>query len=243
MPEGPSIVILKEELQSFVGKKVLSVSGNTKVDLTPLLNAKIIDIKSWGKQLLICFNKFYLRIHLLMFGSYKINESKEMAVRLKIKVKGHEVNFYNCSVRLIEGDVNEDYDWEVDVMSDQWNAKKAFEYLKKKPEMKVCDALLDQQLFAGSGNIIKNEVLFRIRVHPDSKIGALPLKKLKELVKEVPNYSKDFYKWKKEYVFRAHWQIYKKKECPRCKIRSQHYYTGKTNRLTYCCANCQLLYS
>lgn len=40
--------------------------------------------------------------------------------------------------------------------------------------MVACDALLNQDLFAGSGNIIKNEVLFRIGVHPWSTLGALP---------------------------------------------------------------------
>jgi hypothetical protein len=37
-------------------------------------------------------------------------------------------------------------------------------------------------IFAGVGNIIKNEVLFRIRVHPLSTVGALPPAKLRELV-------------------------------------------------------------
>ncbi|HRO68823.1 MAG TPA: hypothetical protein PK951_00545 [Chitinophagaceae bacterium] len=41
----------------------------------------------------------------------------------------------------------------------------------------VCDALLDQEIFSGVGNIIKNEVLYRIRVHPESLIGDIPLKK------------------------------------------------------------------
>ncbi len=31
MPEGPSLVILKEEVQSYKGKKVITVSGNTKI--------------------------------------------------------------------------------------------------------------------------------------------------------------------------------------------------------------------
>jgi hypothetical protein len=34
MPEGPSIVILKEAVQSFKGKKVKEVSGNSKIDKT-----------------------------------------------------------------------------------------------------------------------------------------------------------------------------------------------------------------
>ena len=64
MPEGPSIVILKEEVAAFAKKKVTGVSGNTKVEKERLLNKKLTDFKSWGKHFLICFPKFYLRIHL-----------------------------------------------------------------------------------------------------------------------------------------------------------------------------------
>lgn len=53
----------------------------------------------------------------------------------------------------------------------------------------VCDALLDQQIFSGVGNIIKNKVLFRIRVHPESVVTKLPPSKLNELVKEAKVYS------------------------------------------------------
>ena len=37
MPEGPSMVILKEEVKSFKGKKVIKVSGNTKVEVKDLV--------------------------------------------------------------------------------------------------------------------------------------------------------------------------------------------------------------
>ena len=61
-------------------------------------------------------------------------------------------------------------------MNDDWDPKKAKKKLKAAPDMLACDALLDQNIFAGSGNIIKNEVLFRIFVHPASKVGNLPQK-------------------------------------------------------------------
>ena len=32
MPEGPSIVILKELTQGFVGKQIKTVGGNSKID-------------------------------------------------------------------------------------------------------------------------------------------------------------------------------------------------------------------
>ena len=242
MPEGPSIVILKELLLPFKGKTVLSASGNAKIDLSLLERKKISDFKSYGKHFLICFKGFYIRIHLLMFGTYRINERKEIAPRLSLQFRGNEVNFYTCSVQLFQNDVNEDYDWEHDVMSDTWNPKKAEEAVKKLPKEEVTDILMNQELFAGVGNIIKNEVLFRIRVHPKTLAGNLPPKKLKELVKEASHYSFEFYKWKKEYTLKKHWLIYFKWTCPRCKIRIQREYLGKGKRITYFCNNCQILY-
>ncbi len=57
--------------------------------------------------------------------------------------------------------------------------------LRAMPDTLVCDALLDQNVFAGVGNIIKNEVLFRIGVHPLSTIGGLPVAKLQAMVREA----------------------------------------------------------
>ncbi len=75
--------------------------------------------------------------------------------------------------------------------------------------------LLDQHIFSGSGNIVKNEVLFRIKVHPLSKVGKLPAAKLKSLVRETVKYAFQFLEWKKAYTLKAHWQAHTKRICPR----------------------------
>jgi endonuclease-8 len=178
-----------------------------------------------------------------MFGSYRINERKEAKPRLQIRFEnGDEINFYTTAVTVIEEPLNTIYDWSADVMSDLWEPKKARRKLKKNPNVSVSDGLLDQQIFSGVGNIIKNEVLFRIRVHPDSTIVALPPRKLTELITEARQYSFDFYNWKKIYQLRKHWLIYTKRKCPRCEIPALKEYTGKTKRRTFFCANCQKLY-
>ncbi|HET7118632.1 MAG TPA: hypothetical protein VFI29_19205 [Hanamia sp.] len=46
MPEGPTIIILKEEVQSFIGKKIIKVEGNSKLDIQRLSGKKILDFKS-----------------------------------------------------------------------------------------------------------------------------------------------------------------------------------------------------
>jgi endonuclease-8 len=49
MPEGPSIIILKEEVHQFAGRKILSADGDTKkIDLSRIQNKKIRGFRSWG---------------------------------------------------------------------------------------------------------------------------------------------------------------------------------------------------
>jgi len=242
MPEGPSILLIREALQSFTGKKILAVKGNSKIDQSRLLNQEIRAIKSWGKHLLICFDKFTLRIHFLMFGTYLINEQKSTPLRLSLIFKKGEVNFYTCSIRIMEEPPEKIYDFSADTLNVSWSPRKAGLKLSKIKDRMVCDALLDQEIFAGVGNIIKNEVLFRIRVHPESIVGKLPPRKKSELIKEARNYSLDFLKWKRAFVLKKHYLIYTKKICPRDKCLVTREWVGKTNRRTFFCEKCQVLY-
>jgi endonuclease-8 len=74
MPEGPSIVILKEEASAFTGKKILAVAGNTKVDMSGVAGKKVLAFRSWGKQFLIQLDDRTIRIHFMLWGSYSLNE-------------------------------------------------------------------------------------------------------------------------------------------------------------------------
>ena len=243
MPEGPSIVILKELTESFIGQKVIVASGSTKkIEIEKLKGKTIRGIKSWGKHFLIVFDNFSLRIHFLLFGSYLINERKDAVPRLTLKFKKDELNFYACSIKEIAGNLDDVYDWTADVMNAKWDPINAKKKLKAHPQMLVCDALLDQTIFAGVGNIIKNEVLYRIKVHPESIVCALPEKKLNELIQEAVTYSFEFLKWKKEFTLRAHWLAHNKSICLRCNLPLTRKYLGKTNRRTFFCSNCQVLY-
>jgi endonuclease VIII len=242
MPEGPSIVILKEAVSSFKGKKVITVSGNSKLDIQRIAGKKITRFMSWGKHFLVCFDSFSLRIHFMLFGTYRINEKKQAKPRISLRFNKGEINFYSCSLKFIEEKLDEVYDWTADVLNDKWDAVRARKKLKKHPDVLACDALLNQDIFAGVGNIIKNEVLFRIKVHPESKIGNLPPRKLTALINEARNYSFDFLKWKKAFTLKKHWLAHTKKSCHRCDIPLIKKYLGRTNRRSFFCENCQVLY-
>ena len=129
-------------------------------------------------------------------------------------------------------------------MADAWDAAAARRKLRSQPQTLACDALLDQGVFAGAGNIIKNEVLHRIRVHPESTIGALPARKLGELVRQAREYSFDFYAWKKAYVLRKHYQVHTRTHCPRDGTRlSYRAKLGRAQRRAFFCEQCQRLYT
>lgn len=242
MPEGPSILILKEEAQQFAGKKVIEVSGNSSIDLERLRDKTILSFKTWGKHFLICFEDFTIKIHLMMFGTYKINEHKETAPRLHLGFSSGEINFYTCSVKVLEGSINQYYDWSEDVLNENWNPKKAKMSLDKIPNEKICDAILEQNIFSGVGNIIKNEVLYRCFIHPESLVGKIPHEKIDELIAECSIYSFEFLYWKKKFELKKHWLAYSQKECKRCNLPFIKKPTGKKNRRSFFCTNCQQLH-
>jgi endonuclease-8 len=244
VPEGPSLYILKEQAARFVGQEIVRAEGNTwAIETGRLVGQPIVALHTWGKHFLIELPDLVLRIHFLLFGTYRIDERRDKAPRLSLGMAdGGELNFYACSIKELDRATYEAYDFSADVMSDEWDPKKARKKLRARPELFACDALLDQHIFSGVGNIIKNEVLFRIRVHPLSVVGALPAAKLRSLVDEARQYSFDFLAWKREYVLKQHWLAHAKKTCPRCNIPLHKAVLGHTRRRSFWCERCQKRY-
>jgi endonuclease-8 len=178
----------------------------------------------------------------MLFGSYRINEPKETPPRLSLIFKDGEINFYACSVKILEGDINTHYNWDEDVMNDAWDPVKAKAALLEKPDKLVCDALLEQDIFSGVGNIIKNEVLYRIHVHPEAKVGNLPSDKMDEMIDEARIYSFQFLDWKKKFILKKQWLAHTKKICKRCDLPLIKKITGVKKRRSFFCTNCQHIY-
>jgi endonuclease-8 len=245
MPEGPSLYMLKEKTTRFVGQEIIRADGNLKtLDPARLVGQRITGLHTWGKHFLIDTPDVILRVHFLLFGTYRIDEDRDKPPRLSIGTEdGRQLNFYACAIREIDRATFEAYDFTADVMSDTWDAKAARKKLRAAPDMLACDALLDQDIFSGVGNIIKNEVLFRIRVHPLSTMGALPAPKLRALTDEARQYSFDFLGWKKEFTLKEHWLAHAKKICPRCDIPYTKGKLGISDRRSFYCEHCQKRYN
>lgn len=251
--EGPTVYTIKQELQPFVGKKINNVSGYSKaIDNQIFLNQRIKDIFSWGKHLVFQFDDFALRVHFMLLGTYESEvEGKKFSgdypktpyLTLKFDFDNGHMDMYSSALKLHPDtkDLKSTYDFTVDVMSEQYDEEAAFKLMQKKPEAEISDILLDQKIFSGVGNKIRNEVLFMNKILPTRKIKDIDLKTLRQLVKDNHALSWQFYEWRKvgELNNGQHWKIYRKKVCSVCGGKITHAYTGKTKRSSYFCTTCQ----
>jgi len=247
--EGPSLYLAARQLNPFRGQTVLSVSGNTKIEKERILRKKVKNIFSWGKHLIVQFDEFALRTHFLLFGAFEatVNNSpltgdyqRAYTPRLQLDFENGSIKLFNCSVKFLETrNAKVSYDFTIDIMSPKWDADQAFDSISSKPGVEIADILLDQELFAGVGNIIKNEVLWRVCIHPATKVKDIPPSELKKLIAETRKFSLLFYKWRKVFLLRKNLDIYQKSICPRCGANVRREKTGKRNRISHFCPACQ----
>lgn len=175
-----------------------------------------------------------------MFGSYRINERKpDREPRLSLKFTKGEINFYSCSIKVLDDLPENIYDWRTDVLSEEWNESYVYKLLSKHKNEQVCDVLMNQEIFGGVGNIIKNEVLFNLKLHPETKLNALKPKQVKLLITETRHYCEKFYSWKKAYQLKKQWKVFRKRKCKECGVPVEIRKTGKLQRISYICNNRQ----
>lgn len=248
--EGPSLYLAAEQLAPFIGSSILEVQGNTKIGKERLLGKVVLDIFSWGKHLVIQFDDFAIRVHFLLFGSFEatINDikvtgdypKKKINPRLLLSFNQGEIILYSCSIKYLENARARDlYDFSTDIMSSAWDPKKAFLALQQHPKEQIGDVLLDQTIFSGVGNIIKNEVLFMVKQKPTTLVKKMTDTVLRKIVKNTQQFSYQFYEWRKQFVLKKHYKIYRKSVCPRCDHKVTKGKTGKKERMSFFCPICQ----
>lgn len=249
--EGPSLLLAEEQLAVLKGQVVRVVSGNTKIGKERFLNKEVKDIFSWGKHLVFQFDIFAFRVHFLLFGTYEAtingvsvtgDYKRTKEPRLALEFDSGDVKMFNCSIKIFEEpDLKGSYDFSINIMSLQWGHKKALNNILKFPNEEIADILLDQEIFAGVGNIIKNEVLSIAKVHPQSKINSLSQNKIKKVIKVTQEFSHQFYEWRKEFKLRANLKTHRKSVCQYCGAKLIRQKTGKRDRWAYFCPICQPL--
>jgi len=178
--EGPSLYLAAEQLQPFAGRYIRHVAGNSKIGIERMAGQKVTAIFAWGKHLVFQMETFALRVHFMLWGTFAATVKGRSVTgdyrrsgppRLVLNFPNGDITIWAASVRFVEdADAKAAYDFAASIMADEWNARAALAKVRTFSRAEIADVLLDQAIFAGVGNIIKNEVLFRTRVSPFARV-------------------------------------------------------------------------
>lgn len=243
MPEGPTIKHFSRKLKRFVGKTVVEASGYGEMDKSKIVNLTLLEVETYGKNLIFVFKDFFVTAHFGLFGSMVVNDRKKVNASFALHFSDSEVNFYVTKTKLYDGKPTDHFNFKTDILKPEFDADFIINELKEKhAEQMIGDVLMDQSLFAGVGNIIRIEVLYHSKIHPNSIVKAIPEKKMSFLLKMVVDYSEEFLNLMKTGNVKEEALIYGKKMCPKHKIELVVEEMGKIKRKTYVCEKCQKLY-
>lgn len=247
--EGPSLFLAAEQLQPFARRRIQRVEGNSKIGIERLAGLEVKEIFAWGKHLVFQFDMFALRVHFMLWGTFAATVRGRSVTgdyrrtgppRLVLEFPNGEITIWAASVRFVEdADARAAYDFAADVMSDDWNARAALAKVRTFPRAEIADVLLDQAIFAGVGNIIKNEILFRTRVSPFAKVADISDRKLRALVADARTFSFRFLELRRVFSLRKNLEVYRRSVCPRCGGKIERRVHGQRARRSFFCRKCQ----
>ena len=247
--EGPSIHLAAEQLGPFVGRRVRAVEGNSRIGIERLRHRTVRDIFAWGKHLVFQFDAFALRVHFMLWGTFAASVNgasvtgdyrRGSAPRLFLMFANGEITIWSASLRFLDHPCARDtYDFAADVLSDVWDPRAALEKVRRHPRAEIADVLLDQSIFAGVGNIIKNEVLFRTGTSPLTRVGRLPIRKLRRIIDDARTFSFRFLELRRRFALRKNLEIYGRSKCPSCGGKVSRKVHGTRGRRSFYCATCQ----
>jgi endonuclease VIII len=240
--EGPSIKVVAEQLQWFKGQVASRMDGSAKFEKSRFAGQVLESVFAVGKNLFFQFQVGCLRLHFLMYGRFEIDAPREgKQPRLVISFTRGTFYFYNGAVQAMTSqEVRERFDPSIDVLSSMFDEAKVYGLVKGQPGAFICDVLMDQDVFAGVGNMIKNEALFRIKMHPMERVHELTDGRIGELIQAARNYSMLFYTVKRAgKPLRDTFQVYQKSKCTACGGPVTRENAGEANRLNYYCPRCQ----
>ena len=252
MAEGPLVHYYTKRLNEVLQGKEARIEFRLRKlkALTPAFEkVRIERVEAHGKQFRIHLpDERVLLIHLMMWGSWRIYRRGESwdkpleRARVIFHTDAHTAVVFSAPVikLLAFSDLQSNPSWGnlgPDPLRSDFSSKEFFRRLERYPSREIGEALLDQQVIAGVGNILRIEILYRSYIHPRKRVGSLSRKEKEELLQWT---LKLFEKWMRQIGRRSHWiQIYRRsgKPCPNCGTPIEFF--RQAGRITYACPTCQ----
>jgi endonuclease-8 len=243
MPEGDSLHRAAERLQALVGERVEVETPHPRAAATGIatrLDGRTLEsVQAIGKNLLLHFEGgLVLRSHLRMSGRWRVEpRGRARAGRPWLVLRGaeREAVLWNGPVLELQSRAT------LRLGPDILEVPPAFDAMvanlrRSEQERAIGDALLDQRLVAGIGNVWKAEALWDARVSPWRSLREVEDEELRAVLESAVRLMRASLEGTRPLR-----RVYRRagRPCPRCGNAILCRGQGDDNRTAYWCPQCQ----
>jgi endonuclease-8 len=249
--EGDTILRLARRFeQTIVGETVAASAPNPRgkaAGIERLDGRRLEGVEARGKHFLLFFGELSLHSHLGMNGGWHVYRRgarwrRPRASAWAVLSGGgwDAVQFGGTTLQVMTTPRLRRHPQITglgpDILAEQFDEEAAMAAMRADPARTLGDALLDQHLVAGIGNIFKSEACFAARVDPWRPVGEVSEEELRSVLAAARALMLEAVK-SGRYPFK----VYRRRQgaCPRCRGRLSSRGQGDANRTTYWCPRCQ----
>jgi endonuclease-8 len=243
MPEGDALRRAARRLQPLVGERVEAESPHPRAALTGVAERldglRLEGVEAVGKNLLLRFEGgVVLRSHLRLRGRWFVRPRGSPGYgRPWLVLRGERLEAVQLNGPLHELDDRAVRRLGPDILDRPPDLDAMIARFQRQPAAReLGEALLDQRLVSGIGNMWKSEALWHAQVSPWRPLGEVSGDELRAVLEQAARLMRASVDGARE--GRA---VYRRpgRPCPRCGERVRSRGQGDDNRISYWCPRCQ----
>jgi endonuclease VIII len=250
MAEGDTVLRTARRIEAALGGEKLHVRGSARgraAGVERLDQHRLDRVEARGKHLLLHLGEVVLHSHLGINGSWHVYKQRERwrkpalaAWAVLIGEEMEAVQFGGPTLRVLSAtQLRSDpllARLGADILAPDFDTDAATDVLRGSPDRELGEALLDQRLIAGIGNIFKSEACFAAKMSPWHRIVELSEDELRETLEAARRLMQESVTSR-----RLNPAVYRRagQPCPACGTLIAARGQGDANRRTYWCPRCQ----
>ena len=243
MPEGDSLHLAARRLQVLVGQRIAAESPHPRAQaerVAERIDGRTLEsVQAHGKNLVLRFEGgIAVRSHLRMSGRWSVRPAGEpRSGKPWLVLRGEQAEGVLWNGPVLELSKRSTRRLGPDILAEPPDLDGMIANLRREHQRrKLGDALLDQHLVAGIGNVWKAESLWRAELSPWLRLDEVAEEELERVLGEASRLMRgalDGHGGKRAVYRQAG------RPCPRCGTPIRSRGQGDDNRTAYWCPGCQ----
>lgn len=251
MVEGPQCNLKARRLQVLVGQTLRHVSGCPGCEHEGTISQTVLRVFNVGKECFVVFASRAIRLHFAMSGNFAMAEALAMPPGLsgrqrltaRLVFSEHQVVVWDSSASQVTLGYVERWTTRAgrDIIAEEFDMQGVLALLSQRQDA-IAEALMDQEVAPGVGNVIKCEGLHAAALNPSARCCDLSQEQLHQAVSCLRDFSLYWHQCCDK-GRSAHKQIYNRSHCLRCERAVTLVRLQAGSRITYYCGPCQPMHS